>query len=134
VVVPVVAIVTAVVYGLVSWRVGDLFPFSRYAMYADLGGRAEGAVLVVRAGGREVEFHEVVAWFGVDPELIEPFTVPCSLHWVVFEAQRWIAGHTRPTREGLDVPIEVGYRILKVTPGVVEERFEARGAGWGRLR
>lgn len=128
-----IALGAALVYGVISWRVGDLFPFSRYAMYADLNGRAEGAVLVVRAGGREVDFHEVVAWHGIDPALIEPFTVPCSLHWVVFEAQRWIGART--TAAPLDVPIEIGYRILRCAPsGVVSERFEPRATGTGRLR
>lgn len=128
-----IALGAALVYGLISWRVGDLFPFSRYAMYADLRGRSEGAVLVVRLDGKEVDFHEVVAWHGVDPAAIEPFSVPCSLHWVVFEAQRWIGDHTAAAP--LELPLEVGYRILRcATSGEVTERFELRGTGTGRLR
>ena len=132
---PLIAIGAATTYFAISWVVGDRFPFSRYAMYADLGGRREGAVLVVRAGGREVAFQDVVAWHGIDPESIDPFKVPCSLHWVVFEAQAWIRDHTVASAEGLAVPIEVGYRIVRVPDvGEVTERFEWRGAGVGRLR
>ena len=67
-----IAACAAVIYGTLAWILGDQYPFSRYAMYADLGGRSEGAVLVVRIGGREVDFQDVVAWSGVNPELIEP--------------------------------------------------------------
>ncbi|MES2642969.1 MAG: hypothetical protein V4850_26025 [Myxococcota bacterium] len=132
---PFVAILAAVVYGVISWCVGDRFPFSRYAMYADLEGRREGAVLVVHADGREVEFQDVAAWHGIAPEVIEPFTVPCSLHWVVFEAQKWIRDRTAASPEGLGVRIDVGYRIFRVTPeGDVVERIVPRGSGVGRLR
>ncbi len=132
---PLIAAGTALVYAGISWLVGDRFPFSRYAMYADLEGRREGAVLVVRAGGREVGFAEVIAWHGIDPAAIEPFSVPCSLHWVVFETQAWIRDHTAPSADGLTVPLEVGYRILRVPEvGAMSERFEWRAAGVGRLR
>lgn len=126
-----IAACAAVIYGGIAWIVGDRFPFSRYSMYADLGGRREGAVLYVRLGGRDVEFHEVVAWQGVDPAAIEPFSVPCSLHWVVFEAQRWIAEHTGDAT----VPLEIGYRILRVeADGSFSERLEVRAHGMGRAR
>ncbi|MDP2307392.1 MAG: hypothetical protein Q8P18_15305 [Pseudomonadota bacterium] len=132
---PFVAICAALVYGLVSWRVGERFPFSRYAMYADLEDRREGAVLVVHADGREVEFQDVTAWYGITPEAIEPFSVPCSLHWVVFEAQRWIRDRTAASPDGLTVRVEVGYRIFRVTPeGDVVERIAPRASGLGRLR
>jgi hypothetical protein len=126
-----IAACAAVIYGGIAWIVGDRFPFSRYSMYADVGGRQEGAVLVVRVGGREVDFHEVVAWKGVDPARIEPFSVPCSLHWVVFEAQRWISEHAGEAT----MELEIGYRILRVEPdGTFSERFVERARGWGRLR
>lgn len=132
---PFIAICAALIYGGISWKVGDRFPFSRYAMYADLEGRREGAVLVVHADGREVEFQDVAVWHGITPEVIEPFSVPCSLHWVVFEAQKWIRDHTAASPEGLTVRIEVGYRIFRVLPdGDVTERIEPRAAGLGRLR
>ena len=130
-----IAIVAALVYGAISWRLGDVFPFSRYAMYADLGGRDEGAVLYVRVDGRDVGFDEVVAWHGVDPEAIEPFTVPCSLHWVVFEAQRWISEHSAPTAEGSPDAVEIGFRLLRVLPdGSLSETLQRRASGRGRLR
>ncbi len=132
---PYIAMSAALVYTAISWVVGDRFPFSRYAMYADLEGRREGAILVVRADGREVAFQQVEAWHGIAPAAIEPFSVPCSLHWVVFEAQRWIGDRTAPNADGLNTALEVGYRILRVSPtGEVSERFEPRGTGRGRLR
>lgn len=126
------AAASALVYGGISWVVGDRFPFSRYAMYASLRGRTEGAVLVVRADGREVEFSEITAWSGVDPAAIEPYTVPCSTQWVVIEAQRWIATHT--VVDPLPTVLEVGYRIVRVTREGFEERYEPRATGRGRLR
>ena len=131
---PWLALVTALVYGAVSLWVGDRFPFSRYSMYARLRGRTEGAVLVVRADGVEVDFDRVVAWRGIDPATMDPHGVPCSLHWVALEAQRWVGQHTVGEEGGeLPVEIEVGWRILSVEPGQLLERFEWRATGRGRL-
>lgn len=132
---PIVALCAGLAYAGLSWALADVFPFSRYSMYAKLRDRHEGAVLVVLADGREVEATDVVAWHGVDPAAIEPFTVPCSLHWVVFEAQRWIGTRTAASPDGLEVSLVVGYRILRVAPdGALVERFEERARGRGRLR
>jgi hypothetical protein len=131
---PWIALAAALAYSAVSLWVGDRFPFSRYSMYARLRGRTEGAVLVVRADGVEVAFDRVVAWRGIAPAAMDPHGVPCSLHWVVLEAQRWVGQHTVGEEEELPSVIEVGWRILSLEPGKLNERFEWRATGQGRLR
>jgi hypothetical protein len=130
-----IAVLSAFAYGLVSWFAKDVYPFSRYAMYADLLGRDQGAVLVIRLAGREVAFHDVVDWYGIDPASLDPADVPCSLQWVALEAQRWVQRHSVATPAAGALPVEVGYRILSIaTGGQVDERFEPRGHGSARPR
>lgn len=128
-----IAAIAALAYGAVSWFTGDLFPFSRYSMYAKLRGRTEGAVLYVEVDGVERPFHEVVAWSGIDPERIRADGVPCSLHWVVLETQRWVRQHQAELADGAEVV--VGWHWLRVAPdGGLEHEKRPFLRGRGRLR
>ena len=106
--------VALLAYVLISLVVGDRFPFSRYAMYAALKDREEGAVLYLRSGNRFLEPDEVRAVFGVEVDALDPKRVPCSQQWVVYEVQRLLRNRTvtEPPSNGAD--LEVGYRMLRV--------------------
>jgi hypothetical protein len=107
------------VYALTSWLVGDIFPFSRYAMYAGLRGRTEGAVLYVRVGEAFVDVQELLDFDGVDPAKIQVQGWPCSQEWQVVEARRWVEAHPGSGREA----VEVGFRVIRVREGAIEERL-----------
>lgn len=128
-----VAAVACALYVAVSLRVGTLFLFSRFSMYAALTTRTEGAVLYVRTGDRFVAPDDLDAVHGLDVPALDPTRVPCSQQWAVYEAQRWFERHATPAP--LATPIEVGWRMLRVgDDGAVHERLVPVTAGTGRLR
>jgi hypothetical protein len=130
----VIALIAAVVYGVVSLIVGDRFPFSRYSMYARLTTRAEGAVLYVRAGERFVAPDDLEVVHGLDIAAIDPKGRPCSQEWLVYEAQRWLKNHAvvAPPEDG--IAVEVGYRMLRIDKDGLHERLEPVTRGTGKLR
>jgi hypothetical protein len=130
----VVGLVAALVYMAISLAVGDRFPFSRYAMYADLTTRREGAVLYIRANDRFVVPDDLDVVHGIDVPALNPRRVPCSQEWLVYEAQRWLETHLVEEAPDPGVPVEIGWRMLRVEDGVVHERLEPVTRGTGRLR
>lgn len=102
-----------VVYALISLRVGDWFPFSKYSMYAALSGRVTGAVLYVEADGQPANIVRLDQFSGIDPGHIDPKGHPCSQQWVVWETQRWVAEHLDPNAPG-EVDVEIGFRLVTV--------------------
>jgi hypothetical protein len=129
-----IALVACLVYVLVSLAVGDFYPFSRYSMYARLTTRTEGAVLYVKAGEAFVAPDDLDAVCGLDVDAIDPRGVPTSQEWVSHEAMRWLRSRSVGAIEG-GVPIEIGYRMLKVDErGQLHERLAPRTRGTARLR
>jgi hypothetical protein len=128
------ASVAAVVYAAVSLRVGDRFPFSRYSMYAKLRDRREGAVLYVTADGRDTGIHTLDAFHGIDPDHVTFDGYPCSQQWVVVEAQSWVRRHVSATAPADAVPVEIGFRILRVEGTVLHERRAVLARGTARRR
>lgn len=129
-----VGLVAALIYIAISLAVGDRFPFSRYAMYADLTGRKEGAVLYVRAADRFVAPDDLDAVHGIDVAALNPRGVPCSQEWLVHEAKRWLEAHVSEAAPENAVTVEIGWRMLRVEDGVVHERLQPITHGTGRLR
>ena len=115
-------------YAVTSWLVGDVFPFSRYAMYAKLRGRTEGAVLYVRFDGDFVDVHRLVDFDGVDATRIASAGWPCSLEWQVVEARRWVEAHAGGGTE----PVEIGFRLIRVRDGAIEETLSPVTSGRAR--
>jgi hypothetical protein len=130
----VVGLIAALVYIAISLVVGDRFPFSRYAMYADLTSRREGAVLYIRADDRFVAPDDLDAVHGIDVAALNPRGVPCSQEWLVHEAQRWLSTHLVESAPERGVPVEIGWRMLRVEDGTVHERLDPVTRGSGRLR
>jgi hypothetical protein len=130
----VVALIAALVYIAISLVVGDRFPFSRYAMYADLTRRREGAVLYIRADDRFIAPDDLDAVHGIDVAALNTRGVPCSQEWLVHEAKRWLSTHLVENAPEQAVPVEIGWRMLRVDDGTVHERLEPVTHGTGRLR
>mgnify|MGYP001480237886 CR=1 FL=1 len=131
----IVALVACVAYVLVSLVVGDRYPFSRYSMYARLTTRSEGAVLYVRAGDRFVRPEALAVVHGLDIAIVQPRGKPCSQEWLVYEAQRWLEQHSGKSPPENGVPVEVGWRMLRVdAAGMLHERLEPITSGTGLLR
>ncbi len=130
-----IALAAMAVYIVISLLVGDRFPFSRYSMYANLTQREQGAVFFVRAGDRFVAADELDAVWGIDVPALDPKLVPCSQQWLVYEAQRWLESHLVEAPPEDSLPLEIGYRMLKVEPdGAVSMRLDVLTQGRGRLR
>lgn len=72
---------------------GEAFPFSRYAMYADLRGRHEGARLRVTVNGRPARLEDYRVVAGVDPDGVLPAGVPSSQEGVVRSTRDWLRTH-----------------------------------------
>lgn len=131
-----VALTAFAVYVLVSLGLGDVYPFSRYSMYARLTTRKEGAVLYVRAGDRFVAPDDLDEVCGLDVDALDPIRhgIPTSHEWVSHEAMRWLRQRSRHhVMDG--VVVEVGYRMLRIDEtGRLHERLWPRTTGVGSLR
>ncbi len=116
--------VALLVYVVVSLLVGDRFPFSRYIMYAALKDRDEGAVLYLRVGDRFLEPQDLRSVFGLDVDALDPKRVPCSQQWIVYEVQRLLRARAADRPPEGSLPLEVGYRMLRVDKsGQVHEKL-----------
>lgn len=123
-----------VVYMLVSFRVGDRFPFSRYSMYASVRQRTEGAVFSVRVGGVETPVARLDRFVGIDPDALSPRGFPCSQEWVVWEVRRWVGDHLADRADADAVAVELGFRLVRLQDGRLEERFVPLAAGRAHWR
>jgi hypothetical protein len=128
-----------VVYAAGSWILGEVYPFSRFDMYASSAGRSEGAVPVFLVEGREVDVTDYDLFSGIDPDALLPPDVPCSMEYVVRDAARWIASHRKSeTQPEGPVTITIAYRILSIdeTDGAStlreRTRVVAEGRAWRR--
>jgi hypothetical protein len=110
---------------------GEVFPFSRYDMYADIAARDRGAVPVFRADGRTVEPTAFRAFHGLDPARFRsPEGVVCTMDYVVNERAAYVAA--RPADEPGPVRIVVGFDRVRVEDGhVVHELLVTdEGTAW----
>lgn len=125
-----------VAYAALSLAFGEVFPFSRYSMYAKLRGRTEGAVLSVRADGAEVDVARLHEFVGIDAEKVDTAGYPCSQSWVVTEARRWITDHPGSSAASPEVDVEIGFRILHLDKFTLHERWVplTRGRACWRTR
>ncbi len=130
------ALAAATVFALANATVGEHFPFSRYAMYADLDGYDEAAVIVFRADGQPAE-PESFERFSGDAlfNLTSPQGVRCSMGWRVFESRRWMETHAAPTGDPPGpVRFEAGYVMARMSadgPHVSDEFVPlAEGHAW----
>ncbi len=101
------------VYAAISLRVGNLFPFSKYSMYASSPNRRRGAVPVLLLDGEPVHWTRYERISGLRSQDMYPPGLPCSLEWMVLEAKRWVDDHTaEPGDAPGPVHLTWGFRIL----------------------
>lgn len=123
-------------YVVAALLLGEVFPFSRFAMYAKGAGRSEGFVPTLLADGTVTDVRALDRFSGIEPDAMGPGRRPCSLGYRVEEDRRWVAAHSSP--DGAPpgpVRVEYGYRRIRVVDGrVVRDGLEvvARGSAWRR--
>ena len=126
----------AVAFGLylaASLAVGDVFPLSRYSMYADVGRYRESYVPVFLAQGRPANPRDYHRFAGIEPDDMGPGARIGSHNYRVDEDRRWIASHS--TTEIGPVPVAYGYRSVRLTNGEIvygPMDIVARGTAWPR--
>lgn len=123
-----------VLYVVISARVGDAFPFSRYSMYASVTRRTDAAVVSVRVGGVETPAARLERFVGLDPEALHPRGYACSQEWVLWEVKRWVAEHLAAEADPDSVPVEIGFRVLRFDGGALSERFVPLASGRAHWR
>jgi hypothetical protein len=124
---------SGLVYFLVSSWIGDVFPFSKYAMYADSATRTHGAVPVFFADGKEARIDDYHRFVGIDTSRMYPRELQCSLEWRVNEMRRWFDNHAAEGGDAGTSDVEFGFRILKVDDrGQLDEslKITATGTAW----
>ena len=126
-----IAPAAALAYIVISLVIGDVFPFSKYSMYASIGRRDHGAVLYVKADGVFVRVDELVDFHGIDLDQVYPSGIPCSLEWQVHEAKRWLGNH-KADAPG-PVAVEMGFRLIWVAAdGKITEKLRPTVRGTAR--
>jgi hypothetical protein len=103
-------------YGLLSWTLGEVWPLSRFPMYAHLP--REGAVPVLIVEGEEVRPEELVDFHGCSAAQVRiPSGVPHRVGWRLDEIGRWVTAHTAHTAtQPGELEVSFGYRVLRITP------------------
>ena len=117
-------------FALIGWFVKNVYPFSAYSMYASVAAMKESNVPRLWADGEEARVSDFVDYEGFGPDEMMPPHTPCTLHWVVHEAKRWVAEHRG---EGGDAVVEWGFvNVVVGDDGSV--RTERRVVCTGRAR
>ncbi|MEZ4442086.1 MAG: hypothetical protein R3B72_23535 [Polyangiaceae bacterium] len=129
----------AVLYGVICLAVENVFPFSRYALYARSGVRTKGAVPTFWAEGEPALIADYEEFHGIDPETIYPQhdDLQCSLEWPVREAQDWLRRHRlpEPPEDAARVEVRYGFRVLEVNDaGDLTESIIITATGTARRR
>ena len=126
----------ALVYTVISLVVGDRFPFSRYAMYAQPQTRDHGAVPVFLADGAQADAATFHRFSGIDASQLWDEALACSLEWQVHELTRWHGDHAADEGdEAGPIAVQAGYRILRLgEDGRLTETLDIRveGRAWRR--
>jgi len=106
------ALVSLLAYGLLAVVVGEVWPLSRFPMYAHLP--VTGAVPVVEVEGAWVVPEDLTAFHGCSgPQIRIPSGVPHRVGWRLDEIARWVKAHSA-TSPG-PVQVRFGYRVVQVT-------------------
>jgi hypothetical protein len=136
------ALLSFTIYFSLSTLIGEIYPFSRYEMYAYTG-YLRGAVLVVESDGVAADIRDFEAFVDVDPsELRYPQGENYGQVYLLDVLRHYVATHQattheaarEATRRGARVPVRIGYRVVHATadgPQVEDEvRVLAEGSAW----
>jgi len=110
-----VALAAFAVFFVGGLDVGELYPFSRFSMYAAIESREEAAIPTFRANGQDVSPAALTGFFGVNPDgLAAPEGVVTSTDHVLRERAAWIRANTATTPG--PVTVEIGWELWRIDP------------------
>lgn len=130
-----VGIAAFAVFFVGALDVGELYPFSRFSMYAAIAPREEAAIPTFRADGQDVSPEALTSFFGVNPEgLAAPEGIVTSTDHVLRERAAWIRAHTATTPG--PVTVEIGWELWRIDPetGALTRRALLLQTGSARWR
>ena len=122
------------VYTLLAVLFGEVWPLSRFTMYAHLP--TDAVVPVLRVNGQAHYPEELVDFHGCSSSAIRiPSGVRCRVGWRQDEIARWVSSHSA-SQPG-DVRVQFGYQWLRASeqgPRLDAEFIElcAGSARWGQ--
>ena len=90
------SLASCAVFVLGSLIVGEVFPFSRFDMYATKIDHHAGAVPAFWSGDRLVNPEHYRDFVGIQPDALDHPPAPCSMEYAVRDGQRWIRSHAAP--------------------------------------
>jgi hypothetical protein len=110
--------------------IGEAFPFSRFSMYAGLGGRDHAAVPSFELDGELVDPMDLAAFSGIDPQALVPPGVATSQEHTLAPVARHIAAHPGSGEGGQG--LQVVWRVFRIDDGeLTEERLVGQeGQAW----
>lgn len=118
--------------------IGEMYPFSRYEMYAHTR-YLRGALLVVEADGQPADIHEFDGFLGIAPEALHyPSGEGYGQEYLLDVLRHHVATHQvtpeEATRRGPGVRVRLGYRVVHASdegPRPEDElRVFAEGTAW----
>lgn len=115
--------------------VGELYPFSRFSMYAAIAPREEAAIPTFRADGRDVAPEALTGFFGLDPEgLAAPEGIVTTTDHILRERAAWLRAHAGTTPG--PVTVEIGWELWRLDPttGALTRRALTLQRGSARWR
>ncbi|MCK6515497.1 hypothetical protein L6R46_10645 [Myxococcota bacterium] len=130
-----VALAAFAVFFVGGLNVGELYPFSRFSMYAAIEPREEAAIPTFRADGRDVEPEALTGFFGLNPNgLAAPEGIVTSMDHVLRERAAWIGANTATTPG--PVTVEIGWELWRIDPttGALTRRALLLQTGSARWR
>ena len=119
-------------YLLIAGGAGDLFPVSRFDMYADVSHRHRTALPVFLANDEPAVPEDYERFTGLETGASRWREFPTSTAYLVRDWMRWI-GENRGQQEGPD-HVRFGYRMLSWDDGVIEGEivWVMEGYAWAR--
>ena len=102
-------------YMIIAGAVGEVWPFSRFTMYANIPKNA--AVPMLKVNGEDHFPEEFVDFFGCTAEQIRlPHGIPSRVRWRQDEIGHWVSRHSAANPG--DVAVDFGYQMVTVDDGV----------------
>lgn len=119
-----------ILYVGLSALVGEVFPFSRFTMYAGLADRDHAAVFQFELDGQVVDPLELEAFSGFDTDALVPTGVATAQEHELAPIARHIDANPGPETGGR--PLQLVWRVFRVEDGVLsEERVPGQqGLAW----
>ncbi|MBM4367899.1 MAG: hypothetical protein FJ102_16925, partial [Deltaproteobacteria bacterium] len=113
------AVTAFIAYLLGALVLGEVFPFSRYTMYADIAARDYGAIPVFVVDGSERDPSTLHAFHDLDPaEFVAPAGVVTAMDYVT---RGWAdLVRRRPATAPGPLAVEVAYDLVRVQGGEVQ--------------